>query len=238
MSFHNNPFIRGYWGLHVQRVLEITSRRNHPAWLPLHPLQEHLPDRDVVWKSCFICNDHVIVGPAEDLSEALSADCRQYGCEHGLVTDARYTMFADDDGQSVCLGDVPFLGQANEIIHRLAFREGFCRCWEISAAHLEAAAIDYLKSKADAPEALGFFSAFHVAGGGVGVRLAGAPRSDSTPRTRYDASDVESWLAHREQGMPLSLAKVLLLAEEADVRILIFDGVASQLCGLPIHDPD
>lgn len=45
MFFHDNPFVRGYWGLSVQRVLSITlDIKRPPVWRPLYPSQEHLSD--------------------------------------------------------------------------------------------------------------------------------------------------------------------------------------------------
>jgi hypothetical protein len=48
-------------------------------------------------------------------------------------------------------------------------------------------------------------------------------------------SAVELWLAHQEQGMPLSLVRLLHLAGEADVHVLIFAHGAPRLHGLPVY---
>jgi len=44
--FHfNNPFVRGYDGLSVQRLLAVSYDDDCPlSYLPLHTSQSHLPD--------------------------------------------------------------------------------------------------------------------------------------------------------------------------------------------------
>ena len=45
MSHSNNPFVRGYDGLSVQRLLAISYDDDCPlSYLPLHVSQSHLPD--------------------------------------------------------------------------------------------------------------------------------------------------------------------------------------------------
>jgi hypothetical protein len=236
MSFHHNPFSRGYWNFHVRRVLEILRDGNPPRWLPLHPAQAHFPDRDLMQKPCVLCNGYVLGGTTETLDAELTACCNLYGYEKAFVTDVRYTILADDEDRSVCLGEVHSREEADEIIHRLAFRAGFCRCWEISAAHLEPAAVDYLQGKAE--DAGPLLSVFSIAGGRIGIRLTDTPWDDSTLGAEYDTSAAELCLAYLEHGMPLSLVRILHQAGEADVPVLIFAHDAPRLDGLPTYEPD
>ncbi|MDR2111605.1 MAG: ABC transporter substrate-binding protein, partial [Candidatus Accumulibacter sp.] len=237
MSLHNNPFIRGYWGLHVQRLLSIACKEKRTARLALHPSQAHLPDCEVTQRSCLICNGYAISGTMENLSGELTAYCNRFGYEQGFVTNAHYTILADENGRSVRLGDAFSREQANEIVRRLTFQPGFFnRCWEISAKHLEKAGMDYLKKRADEAEPLDFFSAFHVGCDQIGVKLFNVDWSNANMRYAADTNAVEVFLAHLENGMPISLAKTLYLAGEADTRFLIFAHGAPELDGLPAYD--
>lgn len=234
MSFQTNPFVRGYWGLYAQRSLKVICN-GKPARLPLHSSQEHFRDCDVVQQSCLICNGYAISGTTETISGELTAYCNKYGYDKGFVTNARYAILADENGRSVRLGDAFSLDEANEIVRRLTFKSGFFnRCWEISATHLEKAGMDYLKRKADAADPGDFFQVFHAGYAQIGVKLSNSGWNHAYMQYTYDTDAVEIFLAHLEDGMPISLAKALYLAGEADVRFLIFTHGAPELRGLPV----
>jgi hypothetical protein len=104
MSFHNNPFIRGYWGLHVRRMLEIVVDENAPTiYRPLHKTQAHLPDPEVVRQSCSFRDEYALVASRRIPDRLISLSNEQ-----GFVHAVRYAIYADDEGQPVHLGDGPF----------------------------------------------------------------------------------------------------------------------------------
>src|SRR3546814_16392755 len=56
MSHSKKPFVRGYDGLSVQRLLAISYADDCPlSYLPLHVSQSHLPDSQVNRHSCVFC---------------------------------------------------------------------------------------------------------------------------------------------------------------------------------------
>ena len=235
MSYPGNPFLRGYSGLHVQRVLEIVLDKSRvPIRRPLYSSQEPLSDDKIAQKSCLLCNGYALVTEGQRIPRDLRAQCNS----RGFIADVRYAIQADDDGQSVHLGDVSSEEEAREIVRRLTFETGqFSRCWEISHWHLDQPALGYLEKLADARPPLGpYFLAFRVYNL-IGVKLIDTPWNDS-----HLQNDGMSRAALRqiqlERGVPESLIHVLHLAGEADVRFLIFDGSAPRLDGLPTYAHD
>lgn len=235
MSYPGNPFLRGYSGLHVQRVLEIVlNKKRPPIWRPLHPSQEPLSDDKIALKSCLLCNGYALVTEGQRIPRDLRAQCNS----RGFIADVRYAIQADDDGQSVHLGDVSSEEEAREIVRRLTFETGqFSRCWEISHWHLDQPALGYLERLANTRPTLGpFFFAFRV-GEAIGVKLIDTPWNDSHLQND-DMSRAALRQLQLERGLPKSLIAVLHLAGEADVRFLIFDGGAPRLDGLPTYAHD
>jgi hypothetical protein len=233
MSFLDNPFLRGYWGLNVQRVLEIVlDKSRRPIRRLLHPSQEHLSDDQIALKSCLLRNGYALVTEGQRISRDLRA---QSNNTRGFVADVRYAIQADDDGQSVHLGDVSSQDEAREIVRRLSFETGlFNRCWEISYWHLDRPALSYLERLADAHPPLGpLFFAFRV-NEAFGVKLIDTPWNDS--HLQYNGlCRAALRRIQLERGVPESLIHVLHLAGEADVRFLIFDGGAPRLDALPTY---
>jgi hypothetical protein len=223
MSFLDNPFLRGYWNLEVQRLLEIIiDRESSPILRPLVPLQTLLSNDRIAQKSCLLGNGYAVITEGQRIPKTLRAQCDQ----HGFVIAVRYAIRADDRGQPVYLGNVPSFKQANEIIQRMRFEAGsFNRCWEISAWHLDRAALRYLEDLADAKPPLGpFFYAFRLPNDAIGVKLIDTPWNDEHLKGTCGTTIGELWQAHLAHGMPKSLLYVLHLAGEADVRFLVFDG--------------
>ena len=71
MSHSNNPFVRGYDGLSVQRLLAISYDDDCPlSYLPLHVSQSHLPDSQVERHACVFCDDfHIHTYHSADSSD-------------------------------------------------------------------------------------------------------------------------------------------------------------------------
>ena len=115
MSLHNNPFIRGYWGLNVQRVLEIiTDNSSDLIWRPLYPSQERLSDDRIAPKSCLLCNGYAIVTEGQRIPRDLRAQCSAKGFVIAVqlkeaLAEARYQPYPeyenrlDEDFEKLCL---------------------------------------------------------------------------------------------------------------------------------------
>ena len=69
MSYpNNNPFVRGYDGLSVQRLLAISYDDDCPlSYLPLHVSQSHLPDSQVERHACVFCDDFALITEGQNV---------------------------------------------------------------------------------------------------------------------------------------------------------------------------
>ena len=235
MSYsNNNPFVRGYDGLSVQRLIAISYDDDCPlTYLPLHPSQSNLPDSQLERRACIFSDDFVLITEDQVVPNELQAQCRS----HGLARNVVYAVMAEEDGKPLHVGDTYSEEAAREVVRRLRYETGYySRCWEISSAHISRETGQYLANLADlaTPEAF-LFIAFRVPySPAIGVKLI------STPWTGQHLQDVEEISAeqlrqeHCSKGMPDDLAQILALAGQADVRILILDADAPVLPGLPL----
>jgi hypothetical protein len=231
-----NPFVRGYQGLSVRRLLAITYEDDCPStYLPLHPSQAHLRDDQVQLFPCVFCDDFALITEGQTIPDELDGKCRHTG----IVRTVIYAVMADDFGTPVHVGDTYSEAAAREVVRRLTFETGhYSRCWEISSGHLPEATRQYLEALAGARTVTGLlFEAFWVPDSdAVGVKLI------ATPWTGANLESVEGRDAralHNEQVdacVPEPLIAVMELAALADVRMLIFDPNAPVLEGLALYD--
>ncbi|WCM86827.1 DUF5983 family protein [Acidovorax sp. NCPPB 3576] len=235
MAPQDNPFLRGYQNLRVSRILCITCSDDHPPlWRPLHPSQVHLTDEQVIQSRCRVGRDFAIVlqGNTTDVERAWPA-------LEGIVRFVTYSVVGDDFGQPVHVGDAYSLEAAREVMRRLTFETGlYSRCWEISCAHLSEAAYRHLEALADSRESRdSIIAAFRIPGSpAIGIKLIATPWTDANLHSIFGLSAHQLRQEHIVQGMPPSLADVLHLAGQADVRMLVFDADARRLDGLAVHD--
>lgn len=236
MMPNTNPFVRGYQGLNVQRVLAITYEDDRPlTYLPLHPSQAHLRDDQVRLFACVFCDDFALITEGHAIPEELADKCGNTG----VVRTVLYGIMADDFGTQVHVGDTYSEAAAREVVRRLTFETGhYSRCWEISSGHVPEEARQYLDDLPGAPTVTRLlFEAFHVPDSdAVGVKLIATPWTDANLK-RADGRDARE--LHNEQvdgGVPEPLMTVMQFAAQADVRILIFDPNAPVLEGLPLYD--
>ena len=239
MSYsNNNPFVRGYDGLSVQRLLAISYDDDCPlTYLPLHPSQSHLPDSQVERRACIFSDDFVLITEDQTVPDELQAQCRSDGLARNVV----YAVMAQEDGKPLHVGDTYSEEAAREVVRRLSFETGFySRCWEISSAHLTAEAGRFLAELADIATPSGFlFVAFRIPySPAIGVKLIATPWTDANLHHIEGISTEELRQEHRAKGMPESLVEVLHLAALADVRMLVFDADAPVLDGLPLYDDE
>ncbi|MBV59846.1 MAG: ABC transporter substrate-binding protein [Nevskiales bacterium] len=237
MSHHsNNPFIRGYDGLSVQRLLAISYDDDCPlSYLPLHTSQSHLPDSQVERHACIFCDDFALITEGQNVPPELGAQCRSPGIARNLV----YAVMAEEAGKPLHVGDTYTHEAATDVVRRLRFETGFySRCWEISSAHITDEASRYLANLADIDTPIRFlFVAFRIPySPAVGVKLISTPWTDAHLQFVEGITAERLRQEHRKKGMPESLIEVLHLAGLADVRVLVFDADAPVLDGLTLYD--
>ncbi|MFT0546126.1 ABC transporter substrate-binding protein [Allopusillimonas ginsengisoli] len=237
MSNIQNPFIRGYQNPRSIRTLLITYHENcPPAWRPLHASQAHLRDEQIALFPCFSCEDFAIITVDQDVPEELKVQCQAEGFVRAVV----YAIAADDfDGKSVLVGDTYSEEAAREVVRRLKFEtDVYSRAWEISTAHITEQSQHYLRDLADIATPTGFmFIAFRVPySPAIGVKLIGTPWRDEHLQNIDGITAEQLREEHLSKGMPEDLMRVLHLAANADVRILILDADAPELDGLPVYE--
>jgi len=232
----NNPFIRGYRGLSIQRLLAIRYEDDCPlTYLPLHTSQAHLTDEQITRFECVFCDDFTVITEGQDVASEFDARCPSLGVVQTVV----HAVMADDGGIPVHVGDTYSHKAALEVVRRLTFETGhYSRCWEISSGHLPEEALQYLEDLASASTPTGLlFEAFRIPDSdAVGVKLIATPWVDDN-LTFVEGRDAQS--LHDELAnvcVPQPLITVMQLAAQADVRILIFDPNAAFLEGLPTFD--
>ena len=102
MSHSKNPFVRGYDGLSVQRLLAISYDDDCPlSYLPLHVSQSHLPDNQVERHACVFCDDFALITEGQNVPPELDAQCPSHGIARNLV----YAVMAEEAGQPLHVGD-------------------------------------------------------------------------------------------------------------------------------------
>ena len=236
MSYSNNPFVRGYNGLSVERLLAISYDDDCPlTYLPLHPSQSHLPDSQVIRYPCIFCDDFAVVTEGQDVPPELEAQCRS----HGIARTVVYAIMAEEDGKPLHVADTYSDEAAREVVRRLRFDTGhYSRCWEISSGHITEAAWHFLAELADIATPTTFlFIAFRIPySQAIGVKLIATPWTDANLRLVEGTTAKRLDREHRRKGMPDCLVQVLRLAALANVRMLVFDADAQVLEGLPTHD--
>ena len=117
MSYsNNNPFVRGYDGLSVQRLLAISYDDDCPlTYLPLHPSQSNLPDSQVERRACIFSDDFVLITEDQVVPNELQAQCRS----HGLARNVVYAVMAEEEGKPLHVGDTYSEESAREVVQRL-----------------------------------------------------------------------------------------------------------------------
>lgn len=179
MSYsNNNPFIRGYDGLSVERLLAISYDDDCPlTYLPLHPSQSNLPDSQIERRSCVFSDDFALITEDQAVPAELEAQCRS----HGLARNVVYAVMAEEEGKPLHVGDTYSEESAREVVQRLRFETGYySRCWEISSAHLDVDAHRFLAELADiATPTLFLFVAFRIPySPAIGLKLIATPWTD------------------------------------------------------------
>ncbi|MCG8277423.1 ABC transporter substrate-binding protein [Stenotrophomonas sp. NLF4-10] len=243
MSKNPNPFLRGYWNLRILRTLSISYEDGSPhVWRPIHVSQQHLSDEELMSSPCIVTRDFAVVRNGT-INHELMVECdaaEGVGGE-GVIGAVVYAIHGDDlDDRPVHVGDTYSAEAAREVMQRLAFETGYySRCWEISSAHIAEETWHYLASLADlaTPEAFLFITFRVPYSPAIGIKLISTPWTDRNLEHAEGITAEQLRQEHRNKGIPDDLVNILELAGQADVRILIFDGDAPVLPGLPLVEP-
>lgn len=242
MNHHLNPFLRGYRNLRISRSACVGFKDGSPhVWRPIHGSQAHLSDKDLISSPCIVTNSFVVITDgSEPMSDELEADCdmAEGVTGEGFIGAVVYPILGDDlNGRHVYICDTHSIDAARELVQRLSFEPGrYSRCWEISRAHIEADARNYLAGLVDlgTPDAFRF-TAFRIPpSDAIGVKLNATPWSNKALELAEGVTPQQLRRTFHDRGMPDDLARILLLAGQADVRILIFDASAPALPDLPL----
>jgi hypothetical protein len=238
MSSIKNPFARGYTNLRVVRSLLMTDRGDGELIRkPSHPDQDGLPDDGLVRAPCRFNQDFARIIDEEDEEDGAAERDALYPGE-GFVVAVIHAVFGDDlDGRPVHVGDFHSPEAARDAVRRLRFETGFySRAWEISSAHLSEAGERYLSRLAEGiiPPILPYL-VFRLPDGPLGVKLIATPWTEANLMDVFGIRFEDLHREFRERDVPDDLVLVLEQAGRADVRLLIFDGDAPVLDGLPVH---
>lgn len=126
------------------------------------------------------------------------------------------------------------------MIDQLSFATGhYSRSWEISSVHLPAQEFEFLQVCAWCRSSSGFFECFVLSSNNaVGCKLYSTPwlRNIAAGGSYCCIEEVTARL--RADHVPPVLLRLLLLAGEADTRLLIFDPDARPLPELPLFTED
>lgn len=233
-----NPFVRGYDNLHIERLLLITYANDcPPCFRPVHDSQARLPDDALELFPCLFNDDFALISEGQSIPDELDERCQSTG----LVRQVIYAVIGEMLNERHHVGDLYSLEEAQAMVNRLNFETGhYSRAWEISTAHLTEEALRYLESRAgnfdSRPTGL-LFEPFALTDyNGTGYKLIGTPWTDDNLMKIEGRSYASLRQEQLDIGTPESLVNVLYLAALADVRLLIFDPDAAVLDGLAIYD--
>lgn len=235
MNASYNPFIRGYENFTIERKAMIARDGvSCPVYRAIHASQAELADAYLTGQQCIYRDEYYFfVG-----SNVIPLDVLQDFGTTGFIVGVVYLIQCSQNGINTCLGPVSSLEGAQDIIDSLRFETGFySRCWEISSAHITQQDFERLELLADTGcprDAL--FEVFQLRkSNAIGIKLIATPWTNQALRA-VDTNVFELCRALRDIGLSESLIDVMLLAAQADARILIFDPDAPALEGLDHYD--
>lgn len=232
-----NPFLRGYQDLSYEPVVQISYADDcPPCHRSLHPAQSNLPDDAINFQLCLFDDDFAVITDGDSVPEFARMLCPA----DGRVSQVLYQVTGLHHGRRQHVSDLPSEETARHLIEQLSFATGhYSRSWEISSAHLPAEEFEYLQVCAWCRSPSGFFESFELSSNhAVGCKLYSTPwlREFAASGSYCSADDVCARL--RVDHVPPVLLRLLMLAGEADTRILIFDPDAAPLPELSLFTED
>lgn len=232
-----NPFLRGFQDLRYERVLQISYADDcPPCYRALHPAQNELPNEAINLQPCLFDDDFAVITDGVCVPEFLRMRCPA----DGLVNTVLYQILGSQLGRSMHIGDLGNVEAAQNLIEQLSFATGhYSRSWEISSAHLPADDFEYLQVRAWCNSPAGFFECFELnASHAVGCKLYSTPWATEAEARGSTCSADEVSARMLADRVPPVLLQLLMLAGQADTRLLIFDPDAAPLAELPLFTED
>ncbi|AFK67191.1 MULTISPECIES: hypothetical protein [Pseudomonas] len=228
-----NPFLRGFQDLRYERVLQISYADDcPPCYRALHPAQNELPNEAINLQPCLFDDDFAVITDGVCVPEFLRMRCPA----DGLVNTVLYQILGSQLRRSMHIGDLGNAEAAQNLIEQLSFATGhYSRSWEISSAHLPADDLEYLQVRAWCNSPASFFECFELnVSHAVGCKLYSTPWVADIKAGGSSCSADEVSARMLADRVPPVLLKLLLLAGQADIRLLIFDPDAAPLSELPL----
>ncbi|UFH29289.1 DUF5983 family protein [Pseudomonas sp. CIP-10] len=228
-----NPFLRGFQDLHYERVLQISYADDcPPCYRALHPAQNELPNEAINLQPCLFDDDVAVITDGVCVPEFVRMRCPA----DGLVNTVLYQIMGNQLGRSMHIGDLGNVEAAGNLIEQLSFATGhYSRSWEISSAHLPADEFEYLQVRAWCNSPAGFFECFELSSShAVGCKLYSTPWVADIEAGGSSCSADEVSARMLTDRVPPVILQLLLLAGQADIRLLIFDPDAAPLSELPL----
>jgi len=229
-----NPFTRGYQNLHIRRELLITYDDHfEPCYRQVTAAQAGTADDQLIGHYCIFNETHAVAiepGGVTDDQHALYP-------ANGQVRAVVYAVRATENGAELHLGDTESRARAEGLLKRIQFETGFySRAFEISSSHLPDDEWDDLQ---DLVQHAGtdqlMFQCFSLPDSdAVGFKLHGTPWTDEHLNNLEGFGLSVLQAKHHEEGFMPETIRVLSLAGQADVRILILDPNGCLLEGLPL----
>ncbi|WP_336331519.1 hypothetical protein [Pseudomonas putida] len=228
-----NPFLRGFQDLSYERVVQISYADDcPPCYRSLHPALYDLPDDGINFQPCVFDDDFAVITDGESVPEFVRMVCPA----DGSVSQVLYQVTGLHHGRRQHVSDLPSEDAARSLIEQLSFATGqYSRSWEISTGHLPAEEFEFLQVCAWCRSPSGFFECFAMSSNNaVGCKLYSTPWvRDIAAGGSYSSAEEVCARLHADHVPPV-LQRLLLLAGEADTRILIFDPDAAPLSELPL----
>lgn len=228
-----SPFIRGYQDLYVRRELLVTYDDHfEPCYRQITAEQQDLADDQLIGHHSIFNETHALAVEPETVTD----DQHTLYPGNGQVRAVVYAVRATENGEELHLGDTETLARAQGLLKRIQFETGFySRDFEITSSHLPDDEWDELQDlvqHADTHQLM--FECFTLPDSdAVGFKLHGTPWTDEHLNNLegFGLSTLQA-KQHEEGFMPETI-RVLGLAGQADVRILILDPNGCLLEGLP-----
>ncbi|POA87676.1 hypothetical protein C1882_05015 [Pseudomonas sp. FW305-E2] len=232
-----NPFLRGFQDLSYERVVQIRYADDcPPCYRSLHPALNDLSDDGINFQPCLFDDDFAVITDGESVPEFVGMPCPA----DGTISQVLYQVTGLHHGKRQHVSDLPSEEAAQQLIEQLSFATGhYSRSWEISSAHLPAQEFEYLQVGAWCRSPSGFFECFELSSNNaLGCKLYSTPWLKNIAAGGSYCCIEEVTARLRADHVPPVLLRLLLLAGEADTRLLIFDPDARPLPELPLFTED
>lgn len=230
-----NPFYRGFQNFFVNRELLIDRDDQdgmyQPCYRSLINQQEALMDWQIIGQTCAFNDTFAAIIDGTPSTEVETLTSR------GIVYSVVYSVHGENNGTSQQICEVGSPELAQKLINQLSFETGFySRVFEVTSAHLpdeEWDELPHLVDNADTSQLM--FECFALPeSDAIGFKLKGTPWTEKHLQAVEGFGLSELQALQAEEGFPDEFIRLLTLAGQADVRVLIIDPNGCRLDGLPL----